>query len=1251
MLNLLLAWIVWVGVASALPAQPERLSHRGWTIHDGLPQSSVNDLVQTADGTLWIATYGGMARFDGIRFDVVDLAGTPGMTANRFLNLYADPAGVLWVGTQEHGLLRQSKDGFEAWPLTSEVDRSNVWGVLVDADGVRWVVSDAGLVRNDGGDVKVMGVDDGLPSTGVAQVIEDRGHTLWVGTSKGLARRVGSRFVPVGGPEPVIRMAPDPSDGVWVAREDGLWRHRAGEMALVAPHSSLHHPVDIEIDRRGRVWYTAPDGVHWYDGKPHQLALPGLEIVSPRSLLLDGEGSLWVGTNDIGLIQLWDRNAWPIDHNQGLPHGGKTAVIEDGEGTLWVGGDCEGIGRIRDGVVDIVPIGDTCVRALTLDRDGGLVVAFDEDVAVLRDGAWASLPNVNIPADALVRALYMAKDGALWMGGLGYGVTRDFKPIPGLEDTNPYVITEGAPGEMWVGTTEGLWRIQGEVPSRVDGVPSGTVRDVYVEDDGVVWLGTYGAGLARLEGGEVTRYTTAQGLTENVVSRIIDSGDGWLWVNGNRGVSRLSKSDLDAVADGQGTHVQSVLFDTGEGNGGGQPAGWRDRDGRLWFPTVTGVSQIDPAAFDMAESGPPVTIEEALLDGVPVAEGAVLEPGRRDLQVRFTAYGFVLPESTRFEYRLVGYDAEWRDAGAGRVATYTNLPPGSYRFVVKARNSAGLWSLSPSGLGFTLRPSLVERWWFAPAMWLFWGALAIGIVWGRLRAARRRASRLEREVDARVRTEAQLREREARYRTVFEHAANGFAIYDADRRLVALNPTACRMMDASPDTGENGTRTFVASDSLDAVMDLIDGAVRGSDGTADGHCLREGERFATRFDATPYQLSGKRGALLTIIDISASRRAEEERRVLEEQLQRAHTLEAIGQLAGGVAHDFNNLLTVIGGYAEITRHLGGLAESSAVEILACTARGSDLTRRLLAVGRRGPQDRVLLDLNSVIDGLEKMVRAALRDDITVLILPNPKPLAVIADQAQLERVVLNLALNAGDAMPDGGRLRIRTSAITLEEHALPVPEAHAGRYARLSVEDSGVGMTPQVLARVFEPFYTTKGIGDGSGLGLALVHSVVKQSGGFILANSRPGSGSMFHVYLPRVEAEVAEPVIEESKPRDALGPLRVLVCDDEPMVLTIAAKLLEAEGFEVLEASSGQQAIALARRPDVDIDLLLTDVMMPGMKGPELAEVLRGDRPSLPVIYMSGYTEDVLPADCEDPLVTKPFTRARLLDVVRIVL
>lgn len=503
----------------------------------------------------------------------------------------------------------------------------------------------------------------------------------------------------------------------------------------------------------------------------------------------------------------------------------------------------------------------------------------------------------------------------------------------------------------------------------------------------------------------------------------------------------------------------------------------------------------------------------------------------------------------------------------------------------------------------------------------------------------------------RRRAEDALRKKEEMFRLLFSH--NPLPTWVIDRetlRFLEVNEAAVRVYGYSQEEFKSMTiLDFRADDEKIRMLNYLkdhsgDGLYRGQW----RHRKKDGKTIEVETTVHELEYSGKRVRLIVAQDVS-------ERHILEQQLRQSQKMEAVGRLAGGVAHDFNNLLMVIKGHTELLRNVLPPADefSRKIEQIERAAdRASGLTRQLLAFSRLQMLQPKVMNLNDAVADMGRLLPRLIGEDIELAIRTSENLGAIRADRSQMEQIIMNLVVNARDAMPDGGKLIIETSNVELdrlynEKH----PIVREGRYVLLCVSDTGTGMTLETQAHIFEPFFTTKAQGKGTGLGLATVYGVVKQSGGFIWVYSELGKGTTFKIYFPRVDQPVEQRDSAQPSAEAPRGTETILLTEDERDVREVAREFLESGGYTVIEARDGMEALGLVEKHEGAIDLLITDMVMPRMTGQELAARLKEQRPKLRMLYMSGYSEraaaDSLRSEPGVRLLAKPFSRSALLRTV----
>ncbi len=792
--------------------------HDSWGIEEGLPQNTVNAVIRTRDGYLWLGTQEGLARFDGVRFETFDNRGTPQLLNNLIRALYEDRGGNLWIGTQGGGLTCLNKeDGtFATFTVKHGLSNDRVRVVCEDRGRNLWIGTDNGLNRMTDGKFTIFTDREGLSGNRVRSICEDSEGNLWIGTfAGGLNRLKDGEFTTYTTGEGLsdnrVRCIVEDREGtLWIGTYGGgLNRLKNGEFTAYTTKEGLtgDRIMSILEDRDGNLWIGTDGGGlnRLEDGKfTAYTTREGLSNDFVWSIREDTEGSLWIGTGGGGLNRLKEGTFTPYTTREGLSGDFVWSIDEDRQGNRWIGTN-SGLNRLdkSGGNVTVYTtrqgLSDDTVRSVFEDRGGNLWVGTDNGLNRLKDGKFTTYTTGDGLSNRFVKVLYEDRAGNLWIGTNGGLNRRDrsdgkfttYTIEDGLSHNIVRAISEGREGILWIGTDIGLNRLDTKdgtitVYTTRDGLSSDIVRAIAGDGEGGLWLGTRGGGLNRLKDGKFTPVTTKHGLFDDSVFKILDDGGGNLWMSCNKGIFRVAKRDLVDLCEGKRTSLRCVSYNEKDGmksrecNGGRQPAGCKGADGKLWFPTTKGAVMVDPAAMNTRRPPPPVKIEKILVDNKNVGDYFALKgdkielsPGKEHLEIRYTGLSLLEPDNVRFKYIMEGFDQEWRDVGTRRTAYYTKLPPGEYIFRVAARNKNGPWNKTGASVFLYLEPYFYQAWWFYPLCAAVLGLLVFTGFRIRVRRLKVRADKLQALVEAQTKDLKEAKEAaEAANRAKSEFLAN-----------------------------------------------------------------------------------------------------------------------------------------------------------------------------------------------------------------------------------------------------------------------------------------------------------------------------------------------------------------------------------------------------------------------------------------------------------------------------------------------
>ncbi len=1278
-----------------------------WTVEDGLTENAVLAVAQSADGHLWFGTSGGLVRYNGTNLKRIDdrpQPTVPPMTReDRIQVLLPTRDGTLWIGTGGNGLAWMRDEAFGVFERHKDLP-GDIQALAEDTQGRLWIGTTGGLFCWDGKTLGEIGHPTSTAKEAVADLLPEPDGAIIVGwrdgpplrwDGKGFHPLIPERQFPLGAG--VNSLGRDANGVLWCGlRPSGVLGLKPdGHVTTESELSGLPSHVvvtDWLRDRSGKLFVGTSGGLFEFrKGEFRRMASTSSPIVeNVRDLFQDAEGSLIVGSGQ-GALLISGESVRLVRSPTGISPDDTRSVMMDREGWLWIGSDSSGLSRMRDGRIERLrlrssnPALEPAVLAMEQRRDGSLATGTSDGVYLIEDGRTKAAPATWGVSGTAVRAIVEDRQGNLWLGGETLGTV--IIQADGSRRSDAWaarlpthgvrcLLVDKAQG-MWVGTDGGLVHVGAEGNQRYGsgrgGLPHESVQALLQTDDGALWIGTAG-GLARLRNGQVRQWTQEDGLRDQRIFSLIDDRSGGIWINSPSGIYGIKISNLEGGPEGSGTPVGSAILGARYGivggtyRGGAQPATARGQSGELYFTSASGLVVLDPRSFAPVSQPPKVVLERVEFNNsrVKPRDGEFQAgPGSGLLAIKFSALSFRDSQLNQFRYRLEGVDTDWVSVNRRRDTLYANLAPGLYRFQVLASNSDGVWNLEGVTARIRVLPRFYQTLWFRVCA----GATLAGLLgmgyWLRFRLLRLRQQELERqvdertrdlqhEVDQRLRTEEQLRRTSELLSRAFRASpvplmlcrVTDGTVIEANAGLAELAGTTLEHVLGRPDSILD---LWPSPGERDAVFSEI----------RSGRTVHNREMLVMRpsgdrrllLSAEDFELPTGHHALFVVLDIT-------ERSALEMQVHSLQKMEAIGTLAAGVAHDFNNLLTIIGGHVSLILDVSQLTneDRDALEqVRTAVTRAAKLTQQLLAYSRRQQLDVKPFQVNPMVLRLTGLLAPVMGETIQVVHQLDPSLPAAAGDEHQIEQVVINMAVNARDAMPSGGELRLTTSVVELTDRSLPRDsDALPGRYVRLSIEDTGSGMDAETMARVFEPFFTTKDVGRGTGLGLATAFGIIKQHQGWIDVRSEPGHGTTFEVFLPATAASVSSSSSTSPPKRASAGGECILVAEDEASVRQFVRSTLTRHGYQVLEASSGPDALRVARSHDGRIHVLLTDFVMPeGMNGRELADVLLQEQPALKVVVCTGYSTELVGLGNTRNLtvIRKPFEAEELLATLHRVL
>ena len=864
------------GLPPAFRGGASSLPYDIWQVGEGLEQNPVTSVVQTRDGYLWLGTYTGLMRFDGVRVTVFDAASTPGLRNSRVTSLYQDPQGVLWIGHETGEVTRYSAGQFQPEGRVPGWPGGAVEAITTDESGDVWLLNDTGmLVRmRDGHALPPPGGGSASRKVGLSREPDGK---VWVAGNGKVATLVRGELMPfafddVSGTNFFERVVPAQDGGLWVMDSTSLrkWREGRWVMDLGMCPCEAGYVTELLETRSGKLLAgTVRDGLFLLTPGAEPLHFSrknGLSHDWVRAVCEDHEGNIWVGTG-AGLDALRPRKVQMLNPPDDWEGRAVLSFVVRPAGDVWVGTEGAGLYHLQGDqwtcFTENNGLSNLFVWSVLETRSSNLFVGTWGGGLMQRHGDRFEVPAALSSVTAPVVALYEGGQGELWIGTtLGLQCYQDgrLKSWAGrdkLGSPDVRAITETPDGALWFGMLGGgLARWKDGVLKQYrkqDGLSSDFVLALYPEADGTLWIGTSDNGLCRLKDGQFATISTPQGLLSSIISQIAEDGAGNLWLGSHQGILRVSKADLNRCADGKARSVHCLGYGKAEGlasqkcSGGFQPGVCQSADGRLWFPTAKGLAVIDPRSFTTNTVPPPVVIEELLVEGqpvpLPVVQGSgassdlQIPAGKERFELRYTALSFAAPDKVRFKYQLEPLEKEWLDAGSKRFVQYSYLRPGGYTFRVMACNNDDVWNEQGASLAFTVLPQVWQTWWFRAGILAIGGGLVAGFaVWAARQRVHRRLEQLERQ-------RALERERARIARDIHDDLGSSLT------RISLLSQGVRAELDDNQPAAADADQIYDTARELTRAMDEIVWAVNPQHDTLDSLVAYLG-RFAQSFLST-----------------------------------------------------------------------------------------------------------------------------------------------------------------------------------------------------------------------------------------------------------------------------------------------------------------------------------------------------------------------------------------------------------------
>ncbi len=1289
--NTLIAAVLLCFLLGEVPAKAQQYLFESYSIDDGLAQSQPRSILQDRGGYLWIGTTGGgLSRFDGRTF--TNFSTADGLASGQIFALAQDRKGTIWVATSK-GVDRFNGKIFQPVPLG--IDRGKVFAALEDRKGALWFGTDqSGLVRFENGLPTTFDSRAGLADNTVRALFQDEQGTLWVGTDAGICQTEldvihFTCFTTADGlSDDAIRVILHAQNGgMWIGTEHGLTLFRDGYFSIPPFESLRQERVSaIAIEHTGSMWVGTGRALYELSGNK-LTSFAGKNGIEQgiMALLVDEEDNLWIGTDGTGLYKFSHSPFVLYDTRHGLSDRLVWSILEDPSGSIWFGTSGAGL-SIYDGqsftnLTRKDGLAGNTVYSSLIDHNGDLWFGTTEGVSRYDGRKFTTLKGPGL--DGAIWVIYEDKEGALWFatprnGLIKYknGTFRKFSRDDGLPSESVYAITADDQGTLWIGTEQGPMRFDGDSFKLI---PGGQEDASYLLSDGSngMWIGTYGGGLGHYtpDGPDgqyrIQTYSTADGLGDDHIMSMTFGGNDDLWLCTNKGLDRVDMKRYRLEGGFAVSH-----FGVGDGFVGREcnaGAVRRDRLGRLWFGTVKGVMRYTAGEAIANRFPPHIHITDVRLafehtDWSPYSDGLEANSGlpiklrlpydKNHLTFDFTGISLRAPGQVRYQYRMEGLDAAWTPASAETYATYANLSPGHYSFMVRAENGDGLWNTVPATISFVIRPPFWRTLWFLSLSILVFIAGIVMVIRKRERALLQRQQLLENRVEERTEELRQEKEKVEEANQALEQLSlvaretdNAVVITNADGRIEWINEGVERLTGYTLDEIRRTRGEMLQDVSYNPEIAALIKTAREEKHsvTYEARVLaRDGKDRWVSSTLTPIVNDEGQVRKMVIIDSDITERKAMERELINAREAALGAAQAKSEFLANMSHEIRTPMNGVIGMTSLLldsdlspehQEFVEVIRSSGEALLAIINDILDFSK--IEAGKIDLEEQAF-EVNEVVEEAFDLVmtRAADKGLDLAYYINEEAPTTVRGDVTRVRQILTNLLGNAVK-FTNEGQVTVSVDATPLQDRLF---ELH------FHVRDSGIGIPKDRLDRLFQSFSqvdasTTRRFG-GTGLGLAISKRLAEMMGGRIWVESSEGVGSVFHFTI-RVPSAPTQ--VRVKYPLGDLRGKRVLVVDDNETNRRMLSLQFERWGIDVTLARSGSEALATLEGPET-FDLAVLDMHMPDMDGLMLANEInsRPEFKDFPMVMLSSVGQRQKLSDT--PLaawLTKPAKQRYLFDTL----